>query len=152
MQSVYRVLAFVIAGLVAFQSAVIVFAVFGLATWIEQGGVLDASSMGNVSFTGDAGFMLHAMGGTIAIPLVGVVLLIISFFAKIPGGVKWALIVFGTIVVQVALGTFAHGAPALGLLHGIIALALFGLAVSAGMRVKRATAAPVGTPTAPVVQ
>ena len=38
------------------------------------------------------------------------------------------------------MGLFAFGAPALGLLHGLNALVLFGLAVTAAMRVGRATA------------
>ena len=43
-----------------------------------------------------------------------------SFFAKIPGGTKWALIVFGVVVLQYALAFFARLAtlPALGALHG----------------------------------
>ncbi len=36
--------------------------------------------------------MLHGMIGMMLIPLLALVLLIISFFAKIPGGVKWAAI------------------------------------------------------------
>lgn len=142
MKSAYRVLAFVIAGMVAFQSAVIVFAIFGLFAWVEQGGVVDAAAQQTASFTGDVGFMLHGIAGQMLIPLLGLVLVIFSFFAKIPGGIKWALIVFGTIVVQVLLGIFGHGAPLLGLLHGFVALILFGLAVSAGMRVKRTTVTP----------
>jgi heme A synthase len=72
---------------------------------------------------------------------VALLLLISSFFAKIPGGVKWALIVFLTMIVQVALGLFAHAVPLLGVLHGIVALVLFGVAVSAAMRVSTATRA-----------
>ena len=143
MKSAYRVLAFVIAGLVAFQSAVIVFAMFGLFAWVEQGGVIDLAAQQTASFTGDVGFMLHAVVGQMLIPLLGLLMLIFSFFAKIPGGVKWALFVFGAIVLQVLMGIFAHGAPVLGLVHGLNALVLFGLAVSAGMRVTRAAA---GTP------
>lgn len=140
MKSVYRVLAYVIAALVAVQSAVVVFAIFGLFAWVDAGGVLDASAQQTASFTGDIGFMLHGIGGEYVVPFVGLLLVISSFFAKIPGGIKWALFVFGSIVLQVAMGLFAFGAPALGLLHGLNALVLFGLAVTAGMRVGRATA------------
>jgi hypothetical protein len=155
MKSAYRVLAFIIAAMVAFQSAVIVFAIFGLFAWVEQGGVIDAAAQQTASFPGDVGFMLHGIGGMMVIPVLGLLLLIFSFFAKIPGGVKWALIVFGTIVLQVLMGMFAHGAPGLGLLHGLIALVLFGVAVTAGMRVRRATATPARAAAdgpAPVVQ
>ncbi len=140
MKSAYRVLAFVIAGLVAFQSAVIVFAIFGLFAWVEQGGVIDMAAQQTASFTGDVGFMLHAIVGQMLIPLLGLLMLIFSFFAKISGGVKWALFVFGAIVLQVLVGLFAHGAPLLGLVHGLNALVLFGVAVTAGMRVKRTVA------------
>lgn len=141
MKSAYRVLAYAIAVLVALQAAFVAFAMFGLWAWIESGGVLDNSAEETASFTGDIGFMLHGIGGQIVVPFVGLLLVIASFFAKIPGGIKWALIVFVVIVVQVALGLFGFSAPVLGLLHGLNALILFGLAVSAAMRVKRVTAA-----------
>lgn len=142
MKSAYRVLSFIIAGLVAFQSAVIAFAIFGLASYIQGGGVVDAAAQQTASFTGDIGFMLHGIVGQMLIPLLGLLLVIFSFFAKIPGGVKWALFVFASIVVQVLVGIIARGAPALGLVHGLNALVLFGLAVTAAMRVRRAVATP----------
>jgi heme A synthase len=157
MRSAYRVLAYIIAALVALQSAVVVLAIFGLFNYIDQGGVVDAAAQQNVTFFGDIGFMLHGIGGQFVVPLFGLLLLISSFFAKIPGGIRWALIVFGVIVIQVALGLFGFSAPVLGFLHGLNALILFGLAVTAAMRVKRAAAtaatpaATVGAP-APVVQ
>ena len=49
------------------------------------------------------------------IPLVGLILLIVSFFAKVPEGPKWAGMLFGGIVLQVALGVLAHSVPILGL-------------------------------------
>ena len=49
---------------------------------------------------------------------LALILLIVSFFAKIPGGVLWAGLVLVTVVVQVLLGMFGEGAPALGLVHG----------------------------------
>ena len=52
------------------------------------------------------------------------------------GGVRWALIVLGTVVVQVALGIFSHSLPALGAVHGVVAMVLFGVAVTAAMRVR----------------
>ena len=70
------------------------------------------------------------------IPVIALLLLISSFFAKVPGGIKWALIVFGVTIVQVALGLFSHEIAGLGWLHGINALILFGVAVSAAMRAR----------------
>jgi hypothetical protein len=43
----------------------------------------------------------------------------------------------------VALGLFSHSVAGLGWLHGITALALFGTAVMAAMRVSRAVASKV---------
>jgi heme A synthase len=147
MRNAYRGLAFAIAALVALQAAFIAYFITGLAAWIQEGGTLDASVFSEGSTTevgGEVGIMLHGMVGTFLIPLLGLVLLIISFFAKIPGGVKWAAIVFGVIVLQYALAFFARsaGVPFLGALHGLNALILFGVAVTAAMRVRnRATRA-----------
>ena len=140
MRMVYKVLAFVVAGLVVVQAAAIAFAVFGLVHWIEGGGTLDASTAGpdsDISFTGVAGFMVHGMFGTMVIPIVVILLLVSSFFAKTPGAVRWALIVFVTTVVQIGLGMFAHAVPQLGILHGAVALVLFGSAIMAAMQVKK---------------
>jgi hypothetical protein len=45
--------------------------------------------------------------------------------------------VFGVTVLQVALGLFSHSLAGLGWLHGANALILFGVAVTAAMRVHR---------------
>ena len=133
MKQVYRVLAFAIAALVALQAAVLAYGVFSLAKFIDEGNSVDKSTE---TFPGVVGLVAHNIGGTMLIPAVALLLLICSFFAHVAGGVKWALIVFVTVVVQVALGLFAHGLPALGVLHGIVALVLFGVSVSAAMRVR----------------
>lgn len=142
MRTVYRGLAYAIAALVALQAAFIAYAVSGLAHWIQQGGTLDAAAFSEestVEVGGGAGFMLHGMTGTLLIPLLALVLLVISFFARIPGGTKWAAIVFGLVVLKYALvlvGRIA-GLPFLGALHGLNALILFGAAVTAGIRLRR---------------
>ena len=138
MKQVYRVLAFAIAALVAVQAAAVAYGFFALGKYIEAGNTVDQSTQ---TFPGDIGLAIHGIGGTMIIPAVALLLLVSSFFAKIPGGVKWALIVFLTMIVQVALGLFAHAVPLLGVLHGIVALVLFGVAVSAAMRVSTATRA-----------
>jgi hypothetical protein len=75
------------------------------------------------------------------LPVISLLSLISSFFAKVPGGIRWALL--GVTVLQVALGLFSHSVAGLGWLHGINALALFGTAMMAGMRVSRAVASKV---------
>jgi hypothetical protein len=137
MKNVYRVLAYAVAALVAVQAGSIAYAVFGLGHYIEGGGTVDQNTEG---FPGVVGLMLHGIGGQAVIPLVTLALLVVSFFAHVAGGVRWALIVLGTVVVQVALGIFSHSLPALGAVHGALALVLFGVAVTAAMRVGRASA------------
>jgi hypothetical protein len=148
MRSVYRVLAYLIGLEVVIQAAAIAFAIAGLGTWIQSGGVLDAAAMESesIGFTGEGGFMIHGLNGQMIVPLLALLLLICSFFAKIPGGVTWAGLVLLTVVVQVLLGIFSHGAPALGMLHGAVALVLFSLAVIAA---RRADASPRGVERTP---
>ena len=135
MRQTYKILAHTIAGLVAVQAAVMVFAIAGLIGWVEDGNSLTEATMeSEPDFTGAIGFMLHGMIGMMLIPLLALVLLIISFFAKIPGGAKWAALVLGLVVLQVALGIFGFETPYAGLLHGLNALVLFSVAVHAGRR------------------
>ena len=144
MRMVYKVLAFAVAGLVMVQAAAVAFAMFGLFAYIEGGATIDAANSGpesDIDFPGVVGFMIHGMFGTLVIPVIALLLLISSFFAKSAGAVKWAVIVFVTTAVQIALGIFAHGIPQLGILHGIVALVLFGVAIMAGMRIKGRVAA-----------
>ncbi|MEO5708549.1 MAG: hypothetical protein ABIQ59_01815 [Nocardioidaceae bacterium] len=137
MRSVYRVFAFIIAAEVVIQAAAIAFALFGLGKWIEDGGTLNKATMeGDDSGVGGvAGFAVHGINGTMIVPLLAIVFLVVSFFAKVPGGVRWAGITFALVVVQVTLGLLGHNVPALGALHGINALALFSVALMAGKRV-----------------
>jgi heme A synthase len=143
MKTAYRVLCYVIAALVVVQAAAVAYGFFGLGKWIDDGGTLDKAALESdtTSFTGGAGLMVHGIVGSTLIPFVALLLIVVALFAKIPGGVKWALITFATVVVQVVLGIAAHIVPVLGMLHGIVALLLFGVAVTAAMRVTKAVAA-----------
>jgi hypothetical protein len=78
------------------------------------------------------------------IPALALILLIVSFFAKVPGGIAWAAYVVVAVVVQIALGLFGHEAAIWGMLHGVNALILFSLAVYAGLRVRNMEQPPVG--------
>ena len=91
MKTVYRVLAYAIAALVAIQAAAIGYAVFAQLHWIENGGTIDQAAIESAPGTG--AFIAHALGGGVAL-LLSLALLIVSFFAKIPQGVRWALIVW----------------------------------------------------------
>jgi hypothetical protein len=143
MKQVYRVLAFLIAAGVALQAASIAYGMFGLIKWIEEGGTLDQSTQLTPALGGYTGFSWHATGGIFVISVISLLFLISSFFAKVPGGIRWALIVLGVTVLQVLLGLFSHSVAGLGWLHGINALVLFGTAMMAGLRVSRAVASNV---------
>jgi hypothetical protein len=143
MKQVYRVLAFLIAAGVAIQAASIAYGMFGLIKWIEEGGTLDQTTELTPALGGYTGFTWHATGGIFVISVISLLFLISSFFAKVPGGIRWALIVLGVAVLQVALGLFSHSVAGLGWLHGLNALVLFGAAMMAGMRVSRAVASNV---------
>lgn len=143
MKTAYRVLAYLIALEVAIQAAVMVYAVAGLGIWVSsENGVLDQAAFesGETLFPEMVGFMIHGMNGMMVIPVLALLFLIVSFFAKIPGGVKWAALTLLAVVVQVTLGLFGHEAAVFGGLHGLNALILFGVAVTAGTRVNRAVA------------
>lgn len=131
MRSTYRVLAMLVAVGVVLQAAFIAFAWFTVTNDTDSG----------VSFTGEddlnVGHELHSFGWVVIVTLC-LALLIVSFFAKIRGGVKWAAIVFGVAVLQVVLGITAYSLPAVGLLHGINAFALAG---AASLAAKQATTA-----------
>jgi len=130
MRSAYKYLAYAVDALIIVQAAAIAWAVFGLGKWIDDGNSLTKAKMeGNTfSFAEERGFMIHGINGQMLIPLVGLILLIISFFAKIPGGSKYAGMLFVGILLQVVLGMAAHALPALGFIHGFWALLLFWLA------------------------
>lgn len=144
MRSAYRVLAMLVAGLVVVQAFAIAWAVAGLGKWVQDGNTFDKAAFesDDTSFDGIVGFMIHGINGIMLIPLIALLLLIVSFFAKIPGGVKWAGLVLLFVVIQVTLGLFGQEIPILGGLHGLNALILFGLAVMAAMKSKAPTVEP----------
>lgn len=130
MRTTYRVLAWILAVEVVVQAAAIAWALFGLSAWIESGGVLDAAAMqAEPQFDGVVGFMVHGLNGTIIVPAVALLLLIVSFFARLTRGVVFAAALFGMVVAQVLLGMLAHAVPSLGMLHGALALAILVTAV-----------------------
>jgi hypothetical protein len=139
MQTVYRIFAYVVAGLVMVQAMVMVFAIDGLGKWVDGGGVLDkavAASDQPLPFPEAVGFSIHGVNGMLIIPLVAVLLVVASFFAKVPGAAKWAGLVLLLVVVQIALGLGGHAIPAVGALHGLNALLLFSAAVYAARRAR----------------
>jgi len=138
MRKAYAVLAWAIPVLVVIQAMAIAFALFGLGKWVEDGGTLDKATMESdksVGFTGEAGFMIHGIFGEMLIPLVAILLLVVSFFTKVPGASKWAGFVLLDVVVQIALAFMSFGAPVIGPLHALNAFVLAMLGVLAARRV-----------------
>ncbi|MGZ5422477.1 MAG: hypothetical protein ACXWDF_09915 [Aeromicrobium sp.] len=147
MKSAYRYLAYILAIEVVIQAAAIAFAIFGLGKWIDDGNTLDKAAIEDesTSFTGLAGFIVHGINGQMVIPLLVIILLIVSFFAKVPDGTKWAAVILVAVIAQVLLGIFGHELPALGILHGVNALFILAAASMAGQRVGSASSARVAT-------
>jgi hypothetical protein len=150
MRTAYKVLAYLVAAEVAVQAMVVVWFIAGLGKWVEGGGVLDKAAMESegTPFPQVAGIIAHGINGFFVIPGLTLLLLIISFFTKVRGAIKWAIIVFVLVVVQSQLGGLSHDFPLAGALHGLNALALFGVALYAGRRLRAVTAAAVEEPEA----
>jgi hypothetical protein len=137
MRTVYRVLAFLIAIEVLIQAMSISYAIAGLGKWVEDdGGVLNKQVLDSDSpdFPGVGGFMVHGLNGTMIIPILVLLLLIVSFFAKVPGGVRSAAILLVLVALQVFLGIFAHSVPYVIVLHVLNAFAIMGIAAMAGRK------------------
>ena len=137
MRATYRVLAYLIAGSVLLQAAWIGWGNFMMFKDVDDGKVITEEYDGNVAQ------VLHSVFGLMIIPLLAIVLLVVSFFAKVDQGAKWAGFVLLAVVVQIALGFIAFGVPVVGFLHPLNAFVLLGLAVMTG---RRAETPPVGRP------
>jgi heme A synthase len=148
MKQTYRVLAGLVALGVLVQAAAIAFGFFQLGHQADDAGKLTIDD----NYT-NAGLNIHGINGQIVIPLIGLILLIVSFFAArtVPGARKWAGIVFGLIVLQVVLAFLSFGvSPLFGALHGINALFVLGTAVRAVSLTSEPVAAAAGAPAADV--
>ena len=140
MKQTYRVVAGLIALGVLVQAGAIAAGWFTAIHDVDNGLVIDKN------YDGNAFHSLHGFVGFNVMPALGLILLVVSFFAakSVPGARKWGAIVFGLIILQVALALFAFSVPALGGLHGINALAVFGTAIRATMLTREKAAARSG--------
>src|SRR6188472_1098057 len=150
MRTAYKVLAYLVAAEVAVQAMVVVWFVAGLDKWVEGGGVLDKAAMESegTPFPQVVGIMAHGINGFFVIPGLALLLFIISFFTKVRGAIKCAVVVFVLVIVQGQLGGLGHDFPWAGALHGLNALALFSVALYAGRRLRGTTVAVVEQPEA----
>ncbi|RZU19886.1 hypothetical protein EV645_2106 [Kribbella rubisoli] len=133
MRAVYRVLAGLIAIGVVVQAMAIAVGWFTALKDMDDGLVIDKN------YDGNWGHSLHSIVGSMIIPLLALLLLIVSFFAHVERGVRWALYVFGLVVLQIAFAFAAFAAPVVGALHGANALALLAVA---GIAARHAAGAP----------
>jgi 1,4-dihydroxy-2-naphthoate octaprenyltransferase len=137
---VYRILAMLVAAGVVVQAAAIAFALFDIEKKTDDGQLYSKDSH-------NGGVALHSVLGEMVIPVIALLLLIVSFFAAIPGGVKWAAITFGVLVLQVVLAYAGDALPAVGVLHAINA---FVLAAVASIAMRKARLADSPAPAAAV--
>ena len=144
MKATYRVLAMLVAAGVVLQAMFIALGWFTALKDLDDGLVIDKNYEGNIGHT------LHGQIGMMVIPLLAIALLIVSFFAHLAGGVKWAAIVFGLVVLQIFLAFLSFAVPAVGALHGLNAIALLAVAAFAGRRAALQMKVPEATSAAGV--
>jgi hypothetical protein len=135
-RSAYRAISGLILLGVVVQLTVIAAAWFLVLNDVDNGGVFDNN-------TQNWGHVTHSVVGMMVIPLLAVALLVVSFFAGVPNGVRWAALVFGAVVLQVVLAFASYSVAGLGALHGLNALAVAGLAENAMRKARVAQDAPV---------
>jgi len=144
MRATYKILGHTIAGLVAVQAAAIAMWVFGMFHWIDDGGNTVTPQLADdflEGVTGSVGITIHSFGA-IAIAVLAIVLLIVSFFAKIPSGVKWASFVFLAVLFQWVIAIASFSIPGLGFLHGANALVVLGVSLRAAKQASVVATAP----------
>ncbi|SDB80803.1 hypothetical protein GA0111570_103126 [Raineyella antarctica] len=128
MHTIYKYIAHLIALLVVVQAAVVV---WGMAAEIKYQLNNPTATLDSVPFP--AGAMVHGMVGMYVIPIVALVLVALSLAMR--DGRKWALLILLAAILQVALGIGGVAlSEYLGLLHGINAFVLLGLAEYAAWR------------------
>ena len=155
MLKTYRNLAYTIAALVVVQAGALAWAFFGLNNWItNEGGVVNKQLLEcdncEMQFTAEWGFAIHMFfNGLLLIPLITLALLVVSFFARVSGGVQYAATLVALVALQVIVLPMLsreYGAG-FGALHGVNALVLMGVAIMAG---RRASTVPVTETATPV--
>jgi len=142
MRAAYLWLARLITLLVVVQAMSIAWAFFGVHQYLlNDGGTLDKAAIESetLDFPGITGFPIHEIAGERVLPTLALLLVIVSFFAKVPKGVVIAVVTLVLIVAQIAV-TKVGGAD-LGLFHGLNAFLIFGAAMAAAMKAKEAPAA-----------
>jgi hypothetical protein len=145
MRKAYQIVCHIIAAFVVVQAAVIAWSTFAMLGASEDGGAISVES-------GVPGFIVHSVVGQMVIPVLVLVLLVLGLIGRF--GLKWAAWLLVAVLVQLILGYSSFGLSGLGLLHGINAFVIIGLAETAARSVApepsaaRATRAPAAERTA----
>ncbi len=142
MRKAYQVICHLIALCVVLQAAWIAAALFTVDKRIEDG---HSITKGYDNWAQ----VMHSVFAIIVVVL-GLVLLILSYFAKLPGGAKWAGFTFLAIVVQWVLAIVSFAAPVLGVLHGANAFAILALAEFTARRTEGPAPVEASPATAPL--
>lgn len=151
MRKAYKVLAYLLAAQVVVQAMAIAFALAGLSYYVlEDGGVINKQGIESreLEFTGVLGFPIHGMNGMMIIPLLALLLLVVSFFTRLPGATRRALVLVGLVALQVFLGLFTHQTPYAGPLHALNAFGILVMAYLAGRRAVPASEPAAAEPAA----
>ena len=119
MRRTYQIVCHVIAACVVIQAAVIAWGTFAVAQSVGQGAGLSEDS-------GIAGFAVHSVVGQMVIPILALLLLVIALIGRV--GIQWSIWLLVAVLVQVFLGYSSFDLPGLGLLHGLNAFVVLGLA------------------------
>jgi hypothetical protein len=139
MKTTYRIFAYLICLGVVLQAASIAFGFFGIGRWVVAGNTLDRYTFldNSSQLGGYAGLAFHYVVGQAIMPLLGLVLLICSFFTRARNAALWASAVVVSIIVEIVLGLAAFHGAAAGAAHGFLAIVIFAIAGIAGQRVTR---------------
>ena len=143
MRAVYKWLGHLIALGVLFQAMWIAFGFFTVANKVDDGTNFNKDYVDNHSIFG---LDMHGLFGMMIIPLLVLIFFIVSFFAKVPGGVKWAGLTLLAVALQITFAFIAFGVPVVGMLHGLNAFVVLGLAEYSARRAATAEAVPVSAP------
>ena len=153
MRKTYQIFAFLIATEVVVQAAAIAYAIAGVGKYIEDGHQITKKMLDDESahFQGVGGFAVHGINGMMLIPLITLLFLAFSFFAKLPGASKRAGLITFLVAVQISLGLSSGDVVVLAPLHAINGFVIFSLAVMTGVKVGKAgpiVTSPVPEPVA----
>jgi hypothetical protein len=147
MRKTYRIVAMLVAVEVVVQAAAMAWALFGLGKWIDDGNILNKTMLEcrdcPWNFTEERGFMIHGLNGFLIIPVLGLLLLIVSFLTRDKMLIRWAGITFALILIQSQLlPGLGREIPIFGALHGLNALLLFTTAIVTWRKAKAPAPVP----------